>query len=145
MSGFFDKLRNGIARFMYGRNGADALNGAIFLLYLVALVLSMVVVPQTTHVWVYTLLNSLSFVLALVYIFRAFSRNLEKRRAENRRFLAWWEPRRQSLRGWNARRRDREHRYIRCRHCGTRLRLPRGKGKIEVTCPKCREKTITRT
>ena len=145
MSGFFGKLRDGIARFMYGRNGADALNGAIFALYLVVLVLSALLVSQTTHVWVYTLLNSLTFVLALVYIFRAFSRNLEKRRAENARFLQWWEPKRQGIRAWNYRRRDRSHCYIKCRYCGTRLRLPRGKGKIEVTCPKCHEKTITRT
>ena len=145
MSGFFDKLREGIARFMYGRNGADSLNWAIFALYLAVLLASMLIVPQTTHVWVYTLLNSLSFALAVVYIFRAFSRNLDKRRAENRRFLEWWTPKRQGLRGWNARRRDRAHRYIKCRRCGTRLRLPRGKGKIEVTCPKCHEKTITRT
>ena len=145
MSGLFDKLRDGIARFMYGRNGADALNGAIFALYLLVLVLGALLVPQTTHVWLYTLFNSLPFVLALVYIFRAFSRNLEKRQAENARFLQWWSPKRQAVRDWNFRRRDRSHRYIKCRHCGTRLRLPRGKGKIEVTCPKCRAKTITRT
>ena len=145
MSGFFDKLRNSMARFMYGRNGADSLNWAIFALYLAVLLLSMLVVPLTTHVWVYTLCNTLSFVLAIVYIFRAFSRNLDKRRAENARFLQWWGPKKRAIQGWNARRRDREHRYIKCRHCGTRLRLPRGKGKIEVTCPKCHEKTITRT
>ena len=145
MSGFFDKLRGGMARILYGRNGADALNWAIFVLYLAVLLLSMLVVPLTTHVWVYTLFNTLSTVLALVYIFRAFSRNLEKRQAENARFLQWWGPKGRALRDWNYRRRDRAHRYIRCRKCGTRLRLPRGKGKIEVTCPKGHEKTITRT
>ena len=145
MSGFFDKLRGGIARLMYGRNGADALNGAIFALYLIVLVLSALVVPQTTHVWIYALLNSLSFALAIVYIFRAFSRNLDKRRAENARFLHWWNPRRQAVRDWNFRRRDRAHCYIKCRQCGTQLRLPRGKGKIQVTCPKCHATTITRT
>ena len=145
MSGFFDKLRNGIAQFMYGRNGADALNGAIFSLYLAVLLLNMLVAPQTTHVWVYTLFNTLSIVLAFVYIFRAFSRNLDKRRAENERFLQWWSPKRQAVRNWNFRRRDRAHRYIRCRSCGTRLRLPRGKGKIQVTCPRCHHTTITRT
>ena len=145
MSGFFDKLRNSMARFMYGRNGADALNGAIFVLYLLVLLLSALVTSLTTRVWAYTLFNALPFVLAVVYIFRAFSRNLDKRREENARFLQWWNPRRQAVRNWNLRRRDREHCYIKCRHCGTRLRLPRGKGKIQVTCPKCHETTITRT
>ena len=145
MSRFFDKLRNGMARFMYGRNGADALNWAIFFFFLLILVLSALVAPMTTRVWVYTLFNALSFALAVVYIFRAFSRNLDKRRAENARFLQWWTPKRQAVRNWNFRRRDREHCYIKCRHCGTRLRLPRGKGKIQVTCPKCHETTITRT
>ena len=116
MSRFFDKLRNGMARFMYGRNGADALNWAIFVLYLLILVLSALVAPMTTRVWVYTLFNALSFALAVVYIFRAFSRNLDKRRAENARFLQWWTPKRQAVRNWNFRRRDREHCYIKCRH-----------------------------
>ena len=145
MSGFFEKLRNGMARFMYGRNGADALNWAIFGLYLFVLLLSTLIVSHTSHVWVYTLFNALSFALALVYIFRAFSRNLDKRRAENARFLQWWGPKRQAVQGWRSRRQDRTHRYIKCRHCGARLRLPRGKGKIQVTCPRCHATTITRT
>ena len=145
MSGFFEKLRNSIARFMYGRNGADSLNWAILVLYLVVVILRAVLVSLTTSVAVYTFLNALTLVLALVYIFRAFSRNLDRRWAENARFVQWWGPKRQAIQGWNYRRQDRAHRYIKCRHCGTRLRLPRGKGKIEVTCPKCHEKTITRT
>lgn len=145
MSGFFEKLRNGMARFMYGRNGADALNWAILILYLAVVLLRALVVSQTTSIAVYAFLNALTLVLALVYIVRAFSRNLDKRRAENARFLQWWSPKKRSVQNWNFRRRDRAHRYIRCKHCGTWLRLPRGKGKIEVTCPKCREKRVTRT
>ena len=63
MSGFFDKLRNSMARFMYGRNGADALNGAIFVLYLLVLLLSALVTSLTTRVWAYTLFNALPLPL----------------------------------------------------------------------------------
>lgn len=145
MSKFFDKLRNGIAGFMYGRNGADTLNWAIFILYLITIFVRAIVVGLTTNVSVYTFFNALAFALVLLYLFRALSRNLEKRQAENQHFLRWWTPKQRALRNWRCRRQDKTHHYIKCRHCGTWCRVPRGMGKIEITCPKCREKFITKT
>lgn len=145
MSKFFDKMRTGLARFMYGRNGADPLNVAIFILYLAVILIRVLVVALTTNVTVYTFFNALAFALALLYLFRAFSRNLEKRRGENQHFLRWWGPKQQALRSWNQRRRDKTHCYLKCRHCGAWCRVPRGKGTIEITCPKCHEKTVKKT
>ena len=145
MGKFFDKLRDGMAAFMYGRNGVDALNMAIFALYLITLFVRAVVVATTINVSVYTFFNALAFALVLLFLFRALSRKLDKRQTENQHFLNWWLPKRQALRNWRCRRQDKAHQYIKCRHCGTRCRVPRGLGRIEITCPKCRQKFIKKT
>ena len=67
-----------------------------------------------------------------------FSRNLEKRRAENAAFLQkiWWPVKRRFASG-RQQRMDREHKYFTCPKCKTVCRVPAGKGKIVITCPKC--------
>ena len=71
--------------------------------------------------------------------FRMFSRNLAKRHAENQKFLNF---RYERTVGWNrfkkrtAQRKD--YRFFKCPSCKQRVRVPRGHGKIEITCPKCR-------
>ena len=68
-----------------------------------------------------------------LWAFRVFSRNLPRRREENARFLRWM----RTARGRMARLRDREHRYFPCPGCGATCRVPRGKGTLRITCPKC--------
>ena len=63
-----------------------------------------------------------------------FSRNTYARYEENRKFLRFFD-----------RLKDREHRYFSCPKCQQPVRVPRGKGKIAITCPKCREKFIKKT
>ena len=75
----------------------------------------------------------LTTALALWILFRFFSRNLTARRGENQRFLRCFQP----LTSWLTRARDRDHRYFPCPGCGTVCRVPRGKGTIRITCPKC--------
>ena len=91
-----------------------------------------------------SLVNSLltGALLAVLVLFRTFSRNLSKRRAENERFLAWWRPVKQRITGAWQRRRDKDHKYFTCKNCKTICRVPTGKGKIEITCPKCGGKII---
>ena len=67
-------------------------------------------------------------------IFRMLSRNTYRRYRENRRFLLLID-----------RFRDRQHRYFDCPSCRQSVRVPRGKGKIAITCPKCREKFVRKT
>ena len=122
-------MRNALARFMYGRHGNDQLNMFLFVVYLVAMLLHMVTGSD--------LLDLVMAVLAVLIIFRTLSRNLTKRREENQKFLRkagpiirWWRLR-------NTIHRDKEHRYFKCPSCGQQLRVPRGKGKITVTCRGC--------
>ena len=134
IGGFFRnltlRLSTGLRRFMEGRYGSDKLNTAILVAALV-LVLVYTFLPLGL---VKTVLWILSYVLMFWAIYRMLSRNTYRRYQENRRFL-------QIMDGI----RDREHRYYNCPTCRQRVRVPRGKGKIAISCPKCREKFIRKT
>ena len=80
------------------------------------------------------MLHMLAYVLMGIAIFRTFSRNTYKRYRENRRFLMLID-----------RVKDRDHKYFDCPRCHQPVRVPRGKGKIAITCPKCKEKFIKKT
>ena len=143
MGNFLYRVRCSLERFMAGRNGTDQLNVGLLVLYVALSLLRSVViwlVPYEMLGLVSALWSVLLWALALRLLFRIFSRNLEKRRRENQRFLDWWIPFAGACGRRRARRRDRAHRYFRCRRCGAWCRVPRGKGRIELTCPRCGEK-----
>lgn len=128
--GFSAKMSAGLRRFMMGRYGTDKLNMAILCAGLVASLLSVMVrIPLWNLV-----LWALSYGLMIWAIFRSLSRNTYKRYQENRWFL-------QRV----NRLKDRQNRYFNCPKCRQMVRVPRGKGKISITCPKCREKFIKKT
>ena len=135
-----NKFRDALCRFMYGRNGVDALNWALFAVELVLSLLSSFVHVQA----VASTLYFLSVVLMFIVLIRIFSRNLTQRRAENAKFLAWWMPKANAMRGAKARRADKAHKYVRC-SCGAYCRVPKNIGKVELTCPKCGKKRVVKT
>lgn len=115
-------------QFMAGRYGTDKLNITILWTAVIIMVISI-------------FLPKLQGFLCIVYyglmfwaIFRCFSRNTYKRYQENRKYLSFL-----------SRIKDRKHRYFDCPKCRQPIRVPRGKGKISITCPKCREKFIKKT
>lgn len=122
-------IRNAIQRFMYGRYGTDQLNLALLVLYLVLYLISALLRLEILY-W-------LSLAVLFLLLFRTLSRNAARRRAENSKFLQVSGP---VMRWWRFQRtvhRDKEHRYFKCPNCGQQLRVPRGKGKITVTCRSC--------
>ena len=125
------KLRMWIQRFMMGRYGTDKLNMMILGTGVALCVVSLFFgrLPMVSLI-----LTTLSYVLMIWAIFRTFSRNTYKRYQENRRYLMILE-----------RIKDKEHRHFDCPKCRQPVRVPRGKGKIAITCPKCREKFIRKT
>ena len=125
------KIRMWIQRFMMGRYGTDKLNMAILVAGVALCVVSLFFgrLPGVA-----LLLTTLSYILMILAIFRTLSRNTYKRYRENRRYLMILE-----------RIKDREHRHFDCPKCHQPVRVPRGKGKIAITCPKCREKFIRKT
>ena len=122
-------IRRYMTRFMAGRYGGDQLN-----LLLIALYVILYIVFLFTRMLVFELL---ALILVIASLYRSLSRNLERRRAENAKFLQAVRP---VLRRWNtfrARAHDKEHRYFKCPNCGQQLRVPKGKGKISITCRNC--------
>lgn len=135
MRNFFGRLHEGFRRFMWGRYGVDQLGflllGLSVLLSLLAWLISWIFLVGPI---VSMALNLLSYALLIWYLFRVLSRNLDARRRENLRFLALF-------RGL----RDRENRYYRCPKCHQTVRVPKGRGKIKISCPKCSEKFIRKS
>ena len=133
---FFQRIGNALSRFMYGRNGVDRLClttiWAVLLLDIVAMLL------RARLPAVYSVLGFVSTVLVFWTLFRMFSRNLEKRRAENARFMEKvWNPVSRRIAGNRQQRADKDHRYFTCPNCGAVCRVPKGKGRIVITCPRC--------
>lgn len=139
MRSFFYKVSSALARFMYGRNGTDQLNWAILVSYLV-LWLLWVIMSALDIAIVALIIDVVMFLLAVLLLWRTFSRNLPKRRAENQKFVNWWWPIKNRFAAAKARRADKEHKYFTCKNCKTICRVPAGKGKIVITCPKCGHK-----
>ncbi len=125
-----NRIRLALQRFMMGRYGTDKLNTYILGLGVILCLLSVFI-----HLPILNLvLTTLSYALMIWAIFRTLSRNTYKRYQENRRFLMFLD-----------RIKDRDHRYFDCPRCRQPVRVPRGKGKIAITCPKCREKFTKKT
>ena len=89
-----------------------------------------------------TTLNLIAVAVLIYSYFRIFSRNIARRQAENQKFLKITAPVR-SLFGKKSA--DKTHRIFSCPKCGQKMRVPMGKGKIEITCPNCRNKFIKRS
>lgn len=127
---------NFLRNFMVGRYGSDELNFFLLIVYIIVSVIG----SAANLGW----LSIISLVLIILTFFRIFSKNIEKRRGENTKFLQIiWEIK-NIFRGKGAKRQakkniknDKEHKYFKCKSCGAISRVPRGKGKIEITCPKC--------
>ena len=122
-------LMNFLRKLMYGRYGSDYLSFFLLFLYVVLIFIS--ALPHMA--WI----SWLALAVLLWDLFRMFSRRIDRRRAENARFLALFGP---FIRWFKMRRtihRDKDHRYFKCPNCGQYLRVPRGKGKITVNCRNC--------
>lgn len=120
-------MMNGIRKFMQGRYGSDALS--LFLLCL-GVVLNL-------FIGRYLIGQIVAVVIFAVVIWRMFSRNIYARQKENAAYLRIW----YKVKGIFTPRPDaKTHKRFKCPKCRQMVRVPRGKGKIMITCPKCGEK-----
>jgi len=122
-------VRNFLRRFMVGRYGTDQLNNTMVILYL-ALYLISIITRWSVLYWV-------ALVLVFVSLFRCLSRQIDRRRAENARFLQLVGHMKRKLKNFKVRVRDKDHRYFKCPNCKQQMRVPRGKGRITVHCRSC--------
>ena len=123
------KLAMGFRQFMVGRYGTDKLNSVILTTALIVCLVGAFVNGSVSGIF-----TIVSYGLMFWAIFRTFSRNTYKRYQENRKFLMFLE-----------RVKDREHRYYSCPKCKQSVRVPRGKGKVAITCPRCRDRFIRKS
>lgn len=127
----FKKIGDALRRFMYGRYGTDKLNTALLIGAVVLMLIGALGGRWVPWLSVATLLAYVPLVWGIV---RMYSRNVEKRRQENAAFL-----------NFLSRLKDKNNRYFKCPKCRQTVRVPRGKGKIAIRCPKCGEKFIKKT
>ena len=128
-------MRNKLTKFMSGRYGVDHLYRFLLLCVVVCTLLSIVLVDFP---YVSSFFNAASYLLIAWTVFRIFSRNIEKRYLENLHYLEWVG----SIRRHFRMRREKflqrkEYKFFVCPTCKTNLRVPKGKGKINITCSKC--------
>lgn len=129
---------NWLRRFMTGRYGVDQLSvGLLFFSLLLSLIL---------YIFPSGILNYLSYIPFVFVLYRALSKNHLMRRKENNAFLKFWNP----VAAWFYKKRNRmnmhkTHRYFKCPNCKQEVRVPKGKGKIRITCPKCKLEFIKKT
>lgn len=130
----FQRFRNTVARFMYGRYGNDQLNRVLFGTYLILWMLSVLFLGWAGFVF------SILCTVAMVWmLWRMLSRNIPRRQAENRWFLERWYRVKRWFSHQITRIKDvRRYRYRRCPCCQAMLRLPIKRGRRTVTCHRCR-------
>lgn len=141
---WLNNLSNKLRTFMQGRYGSDQLCLALLVVSIILSFLS----PLTRS----PIIGILSYVPLAFCIYRMFSKNISKRYEENRKFMNFWHPIWQKILGLKnkcqkqvAHLKDKDHKYYKCPNCKKTLRVPKGRGKIRITCPKCHQEFSKRT
>ncbi len=131
-------MRRRMEEFMRGRYGVDQLANFLMAVCLGLIVLNLFVRGQVLYL--------LALVILGYSYFRMFSKNYAARSEENRRYLSCTQGIRRSWAKLKSRVRQFRHYHVyKCPSCGQKIRIPRGKGKIMVTCPKCRNEFSKRS
>ena len=138
---FWQKIKQSMRSFMIGRNGADQFSMALLVTGLIAYLLGSIIGSiQGSPIWAVLgmAFSTIGFAAYIYCIFRMFSRNVEKRRAENRRYVTMMEKKSTERRQAKVRFQNRKkYKYFKCPGCKAWLRLSRGKGVVTVTCSRC--------
>lgn len=128
-------MRNKMLTFMMGRNGMDALSNALSWTAIIVMGISFFLPKQELRQAV-----SLIALAVLIYAYsRILSRDIAKRRQENAAFLRFFSQ------GKLRFQQRKTHKFYRCPQCKATLRVPKGRGKIQITCTCCGNQFIKRT
>lgn len=123
-----------IQKFMYGRYGIDELYNFLFKLYIGLLIIDLFVK--------WDILLYIELLVVIIMLYRMFSKNISKRRKENKKFLSIKSSVMKPFQTWGKQLRDKNNIYKKCSKCKTviRLPLPNNYGIKHVKCPKCKKK-----
>lgn len=130
MKDFFERLGDRVSNFMKERYGTDEFSKFLLIVTLILYIMSLII-RNAVFYWL--------SVISLVWCwYRMLSKDFEKRSAENRRYLAFSAEIKKFLKKqkehFNGRK---DYRYFKCPGCGQEVRVPKGKGHIRITCPRC--------
>lgn len=114
---------------MYGRYGTDQFNFFLIICALIVDFFGMIISNGIVMI--------VADALLVFVIFRSFSKNINKRAMENRGYLEKTAGIRRTFSAMKKNSQDKEHRYYVCPHCHQLVRVPRGRGKLTITCPSC--------
>lgn len=123
---------------MYGRNGVDSLGKFVLAISIIVMLLAG---------WTDSLILSYLSWIGVIYLyFRMFSRNIYKRSSENQ----WYLNKTYKIRTFFYRQKNlllqrKTHHIYKCPTCRQKIRVPRGKGRIEIRCPKCNTRFIKKS
>ena len=128
-------MKDKLIKFMSGRYGIDPLYRFLLLCIVLCSLFSIILVDFPV---LSGLFHAISYLLIGWTIFRIFSRNIEKRYLENLHYLEWLGSIRRYFRISKEKFQQRkEYKFFVCPTCKTNLRVPKGKGKVNITCSKC--------
>ena len=131
-------IRNFLRNFMIGRYGPDQLS--------IAFIIFSIIISIAQGIFGFSFLLFVSYVFMFFALFRLLSRNIPKRRAENDKFIKiWWPIRTRISRFFVKTKNIKTHKFFKCPSCKNILRVPRKKGKLQITCPKCGERFVKKT
>ncbi|MBQ9141437.1 MAG: hypothetical protein IJX63_06535 [Lachnospiraceae bacterium] len=130
-------MREKLVRFMQGRYGVDQLNRFLMILAMVLMVFSV-------------LGADICYLLAIVVMvyayYRMFSKQIYKRSGENQKYLEYeWK-----VKGWLGKKKSelqqrKTHHIYKCPNCKQKIRVPRGRGRIAITCRKCQHEFVKKS
>lgn len=130
-------MREKMMRFMQGRYGNDRLGQTMLVAALICMLLSLFRIP---------FVSAVGLVVLILTYYRMFSRQIGKRAAENQKYLALeWKLRARLQKGKQAVAQSRTHRIFRCPQCRQKIRVPRYRGRIAISCRKCGTEFIKKT
>lgn len=136
-------MREKLQRFMMGRYGVDELGKALNMVALVCLVIAMFVSKVPV---LYALLYNAGLLLLIYNCYRMFSKNVSKRYAENQKYrnfryrmVTKWDAKKAQFKQRNV------YRFFKCPNCKQKVRVPKGRGKICITCPRCKQEFIKKS
>ena len=123
-------MREKLRQFMIGRYGTDGLNQ---FLSIASLVLLLIAIISRVNLFTY-----LGAALLIFCYYHTFSRNISKRTEENYKFYTLKDRVDNKFKGWKEQWANRKvYHYYRCPQCRQKLRVPRGRGRIQISCPRC--------
>lgn len=130
-----DKIR----QFMYGRYGNDALN--------MGLIVVGAVITMILSVFLYKIpfIRYIGLIFYILAIVRSLSKNHGARMKENQKFLKLIDPMVRFITKKINQHKDKDHKYYNCPQCHRTLRVPKGRGKIKISCPHCTKEFLRKT